>query len=256
MESSPPWSSLVPAHGERDPHAHAHARSALHAAASGERREAEALIAEIERGDLEHGDLDRAFAHLARGVLLALDGETVRADDELRRALLAATHARVDPGHVIATLRGLGDVIVIDGSGRRRVVASAELALASETTVIDARHDTLTVRGDRRSLHRYSVRRRMLYTLARQPGSVLGKDTIVEAVWACAYDPLRHDDLLKATVLHLRRVLADSGLVIRCGHPGYRLDASVPFALVTPFVLGRGDSPRFTDASLSARVPQ
>jgi hypothetical protein len=78
---------------------------------------------------------------------------------------------------------------------------------------------------------------------------LLGKEALTEAVWDCAYDPVRHDDLIKATVLHLRRVLATTGITVVCGHPGYRLDCESPFSFVSPFVLGRAGSARFLQAT-------
>ncbi|HET9626841.1 MAG TPA: winged helix-turn-helix domain-containing protein [Kofleriaceae bacterium] len=236
MESSTSGASSL--HGPGAPEPCARAILALELAARGEHRQADALILEIERTARGPGHAaDLALAHLARATLLALDGEAARAEAEVRRALLVATRERVDPELVIAALRGLGDVIVIHGSGRRAVMAADALAVPGDAVVIDARADTLTVRGATRSLRRYPVRRRLLYALARRPGTLLGKEALVEAVWEQAYDPMRHDDLIKATVLHLRRVLAGTGVAITCGHPGYRLDAAVPLLLLAPFTL-------------------
>jgi DNA-binding response OmpR family regulator len=231
------------------------ARSALRAAACGEQRQLAVLLGEIERSARgpSHA-VDRALARVARATVLALDGRAADADTELTEALHAAVSDRVDPELVMAAVRELGDVIVVTGTGRRRLASSSALVLPPDAVVLDARSDELTVRGARRSLHRYPVRRRLLYALARHPGSVLDKDALVEAVWGDAYDPLRHDDLIKANVLHLRRVLTGSGIAIVCGHPGYRLDAVAPhvFVFLSAFELGRAGSPRFTGASLPA----
>jgi DNA-binding winged helix-turn-helix (wHTH) protein len=101
------------------------------------------------------------------------------------------------------------------------------------------------------SLRRRSVLRKLLYALARRPGSVLGKDELAEAAWGRPYDPLRHDDALKANVLHLRRLLAASGLVIARGDPGYRLEATLRFVFLAPLDLlgGPQRSPGFTGGS-------
>jgi hypothetical protein len=173
----------------------------------------------------------------------------------LTQALRVASQ-RADPALVMAALRGLGDVAVVTGAGRRWLASSSSLVLPPDAAVLDARCDALIVRGEPRSLRRYPVRRRLLYALARHPGTVLGKDALVEAGWGCAYDPLRHDDLLKATVLHLRRVLADSGVAIACGHPGYRLDAAAPFLFVSAFDLGRVGPPRVAGPALSSTGPR
>jgi DNA-binding SARP family transcriptional activator len=117
--------------------------------------------------------------------------------------------------------------------------------------VIDARSHELTVGGAPCSMKRRSVLRRLLYALARRPGSVLGKDELAEAVWDGPYDPVRHDDALKSNILHLRRLLAGSGLVIARGDPGYRLDAIGRFVFVAPFDL-LGDH-RFGASGLVAR---
>jgi DNA-binding response OmpR family regulator len=233
------------------------ALSALRAAARGEPRQMAVLLAEVERAARgpDHA-LDRALADLARATGLALDGHVEAADAALTEALQAAARQRVDPELVMAAIRELGDIIVVTGAGERRLASSAALVVPPDATVLDARRDELTVRGAPRSLRSYPVRRRLLYALARQLGSVLGKDALVAAVWGGEYDPLRHDDLIKANVLHLRRVLAGSGVAIVCGHPGYRLDAVEPFVFVSAFELGRAGSPRFTGAFLPAIVPR
>jgi DNA-binding response OmpR family regulator len=79
--------------------------------------------------------------------------------------------------------------------------------------------------------------RGLLYALARHPARVLDKEALAEAAWGCPYDPRRHDNALKANVLHLRGLLAGSGLKIGCGNPGYCLDAFAPFVFVLPFDL-------------------
>jgi hypothetical protein len=233
------------------------ALSALRAAARGEPRQMDVLLTEVERAARgpDHA-LDRALAILARATVLALDGQADAADAALTEALAAAARERVDPELVMAAIRELGDVVVVTGAGRRRLASSSALVLPRDAIVLDARSDELTVRGAARSLRRYPVRRRLLYALARQLGSVLGKDELVAAVWGVAYDPLRHDDLIKANVLHLRRVLAGSGVEIACAHPGYRLDVAGPFVFVSAFELGRAGSPRFTSACLSAIDPR
>lgn len=220
------------------------ALAALHAAARGEHHQTEALLIEVDRMTRGSGHaFERALIHLARAILRALDGASRHANLELMRALHAAASEPGDPERVMSVLRGLGDVAVVTGAGRRWLADSAALALPSGSVLLDARSDTLTVRGEIRTLRHSPVRRRLLYALARHPGSLLGKEALTEAVWACAYDPLRHDDLLKATVLHLRRVLATTGITVVCGHPGYRLEAEAPFVFVSPFVLGRAGAP-------------
>lgn len=227
----------------------ARALAALQAAAHGERQPTEALLIEVERATRGSGHaFERALVHLARAIMLALDSATRHANLELMRALHAAASERVDPELVMAALRDLGDVTVVTGGGRRWLTASSELALPANGVVIDARTDTLNVRGESRTLRHSPVRRRLLYALARHPGTLLGKEMLTEAVWDSAYDPVRHDDLIKATVLHLRRVLADTGINVVCGHPGYRLDADLPFAFVSPFTLGRTGAARLAHA--------
>lgn len=244
---SSPASTILDACEKSDPWAWA----ALRAAARGEPRQADVLLGEVERGARRPGHLlDRTLAHLTHATMFALDGMAVAADAELTRALHAAVSEGIDPEEVMAVIRELGDVVVVTGTGHRRLASSLALALPPDAVVLDTRSDELTVRGEARSLRRYPVRRRLLYTLARHPGSLQGKDALVEAVWGCAYDPLRHDDVLKVNVLHLRRVLAGSGVAIVCGHPGYRLDAAAPFVFVSAFALGRTDSARLAGASL------
>jgi hypothetical protein len=235
MESSA-WSSVAGTCGETD--TRARALSALRAAARGEPRQADALLAEVERCARGPGHaFDRALAHLARAVLLAVDGLAQAADAELMRALQAAASELVDPDLVLERVRALGDVVLVTGPERRQLASSAAIALPSEAVIVDARSDELIVRGELRSLKRRPVVRRLLYALARHPGRVLGKDALVEAVWGCPYDPQRHDDTIKSNVLHLRRVLANSGVAITCRDPGYRLDAADQLVGVFPFDL-------------------
>jgi hypothetical protein len=152
MESSS-WSGLVEARSDAD--TRACALSALRAAARGEPQQTYALLAEVERWVRSPGHaIDRAFAHLARATLLALDGLAQAADAELMQALHAAASERGDPGLVMAALRGLGDVAVVTGAGRRWVASSVALALPPGAVVLDARCDALTVRGETRSLRR------------------------------------------------------------------------------------------------------
>jgi hypothetical protein len=245
MESSS-WSSVLVARGETD--TRARALSALRAAARGEPRQTDALLAEVERCAPGPGHaLDRALAHLARAILLALDGLAQAADAELVRALQAAASEPVDADLVIELVRGLGDVVLVTGPERRQLASSAAIALPSEAVIVDARSDELRVRGELRSLKRRPIVRRLLYALARHPGRVLGKDALVEAVWGCPYDPQRHDDTIKSNVLHLRRVLAGSGVAITCRDPGYRLDPVDRFAGVFPFdLVTTSGSPAFT----------
>jgi hypothetical protein len=254
MESS---SRSIAFDAGRPTDARALAWAALRAAARGQPRQMHVLLAELERAARgpDHA-LERALADLARATALALDGQADAADAALTEALRAAARAQVDPERVMAAVRELGDVVVVTGTGGRRLASSAALALPPDAIVLDARRDELIVRGAPRSLRHYPVRRRMLYALARQLGSVLGKDALVAAVWGGPYDPLRHDDVIKANVLHLRRVLAGSGVAVVCGHPGYRLDVGESFVFVSAFELGASGSPRFTGACLSAIDPQ
>jgi hypothetical protein len=239
--------STVPGAGEaQDPRTPAWA--ALRAAMRGEFWQADLLLAEVERGAPGPGHaLDRALVHLTRATMFALDGAAAAANAELICALHAAASERIDPGVVMEAIRELGDVIVVADTGHRRLAWSSSLALPADAVVLDTRSDELRLRDEVRSLRRYPERRRLLYVLARHPGRVHGTDALVEAVWGCAYDPLRHDDALEVDVLHLRRMLAGSGVAIVCGHPGYRLEAARPFVCVSAFELGCASSPRCTD---------
>ncbi|HEX3761203.1 MAG TPA: winged helix-turn-helix domain-containing protein [Kofleriaceae bacterium] len=248
--ASSTWPSLVDAHGGTD--TRARALAALRAAARGEPRQTDALLAEVERCARGPGHaLERALAHIARAILLALDGLSHLADAELMRALHAAASELVDAEVMMELVRALGDVILVTGPGRRQLASSVAICLPPDAVIVDARSDELTVRGELRSLKRCPVVRRLLYTLARHPGRELGKDALVEAVWGHSYDPLRHDDTLKSNVLRLRRVLADSGIAITCCDPGYRLDVVDPFACVFPFdLLVMSGSPHVTGAQV------
>jgi DNA-binding response OmpR family regulator len=216
---------------------HANALAALRAASRGERHQAAVLIADVERSaqGREHA-VERVLVHVARATLLAMDGEAARAHGELTLALQAAARAAIDTDLVIELVHGLGDVVLVTGAARQ-LASSSAIAWPANTVVLDARSHELRIRGDVRSLERRPVVRRLLYALSRHPARLLDKEVLVEAVWGCSYDPLRHDDALKANVHHLRRLVAGSGVTIACGNPGYRLDPVERFLFVAPFDL-------------------
>jgi DNA-binding response OmpR family regulator len=194
--------------------------------------------------------LDRVLAHLARATLLAIDGRDADAAAAVTRVWQAAASEALDTDLVADVIAGLGDVVVITGADDRRLAQASALAVPAELVVIDARSHELTVGGAPCSLKRRSVLRRLLYALARRPGSVLGKDELAEAVWDRPYDPVRHDDALKSNILHLRRLLAGTGLVIARGDPGYRLDAVGRFVFIAPFELVEDRRFAVTDLAL------
>lgn len=214
------------------------AQAALREAMRGEVHEAAALIAEVERSAGTSGRaLDLVLASVARATLLGIDGQTANARAELARALRVAIVEAVDPALVTRLVRGLGDVVLVTGPARRQLASSSALAWPLDAVIIDARSHELRAHGWVRSLERRPVVRRLLYALARCPSRVLDKEALAEAIWATPYDPRCHDDALKSNVLHLRRVLAGSGVTIACGNPGYRLEATRRFVFVVPFDL-------------------
>jgi hypothetical protein len=150
--------------------------------------------------------------------------------------LQAAARETIDTELVIELVRGLGDVVLVTGAARR-LASSSAIAWPANAVVLDGRSHQLWIREDVRSLERRPVVRRLLYALSRHPARVLDKEVLVEAVWGCSYDPLRHDDALKANVHHLRSLVAGSGVTIVCGNPGYRLDPVERFLFVAPFDL-------------------
>ena len=240
--------------GERAVRIRAYAVAALRAARRGELHHAACLIAEVEAAAAGEGSghgLERMLVHLARTALHAIDGRDAEAAVELALVQRTAAAEAIDGGLVTSLIRGLGDAVVVTGPDDRRLAVAATIEVPPDAVVIDARRDELVVGGEVVSLRRRSVLRKLLYALARRPGSVLGKDELAEAVWNRPYDPLRHDDALKANVLHLRRLLAGSGFAIVRGDPGYRLEATVRFVFVAPLDLlgGAQRSPGFTGGS-------
>jgi Transcriptional regulatory protein, C terminal len=238
-ESAAPGDEMAGSWGAR-------AVAALRAATRGEAQEAAVPLAEVERSAERSGAaLDLVIAGVARATLLGMEGQMVHARAELVRALRLAVGAAIDTERIIRLVRGIGDVLLVTGAARRRLTSSAMVMVCpADAVVIDARGHQLAIRGRMQSLERRPVVRRLLYALARHPSRVLDKEALADAVWNAPYDPRCHDDALKSNVLHLRRLLAESGVTIACGNPGYRLDASTQFLFVVPFDLL--DSPGFT----------
>jgi DNA-binding response OmpR family regulator len=102
---------------------------------------------------------------------------------------------------------------------RSAIVDDVEAAI-----VIDARRHELRGPGVVVSLRGRPIVRRLLYALAGRAGRPLSKEALAVAAWERDYSPLQHDNALKSNVGHLRRLVADAGIVIVADELGYRLE--------------------------------
>ncbi len=96
-------------------------------------------------------------------------------------------------------------------------------------TVLDTRQHELRCGAEIVSLRSRPVLRRLLYTLAEDPGALVSKEVLVERTWSVAYDPLRHDTALWQNIHRLRRLLEPLSLGVEVDEDGYRLLAPTDF---------------------------
>jgi hypothetical protein len=189
----------------------------------GERARALALAALRRTApDAELEELDR----LATGPGYALE----RALAKLARARAAEARGEPDLGR---RLRRAAEREATSEGGDPDLVGVLEQCATvdekPEPIVLDARAHELR-RGDTVTRFRQRpVLRRLLYALAARPSAVVSKDALVEATWAVAYDPLRHDTPLWQNIHRLRRLIEPIRLGIEVDEAGYRLVAPPEF---------------------------
>lgn len=168
--------------------------------------------------------LDRAIAALVDAVAARLDGDDAALEAALGRAL-----AESDPAGGDAFDAELPRML-LDALGRVRLVRDGACRLAPDAdcagarVVIDARQHELRAPGGVVSLRGRPIVRRLLYALCGRAGRALSKEALAVAAWERDYSPLQHDNALKSNVGHLRRLVADAGIVIVADETGYRLE--------------------------------
>ena len=217
--------SRQPDSNKRSEVVRARALAALRAASSGDSRAADALqqliAAEVTNPDYA---LDRAIAQLARATTARLQGCDDEAMQLIPAAVVSAKEGAVDVDLIPDLLRALGCLRTVTPQERR--VASEAPASSNGAVAIDGRAHLIRFGRTTVSLARRPVLRRLLYGLALRPNATVAKERLAQAIWQCAYHPLRHDNALKVNVRELRRLLAGSKLSVEFDGMGYRL--SVP----------------------------
>ena len=190
--------------------------SAVSAAALGDTAAAEARLEQAAFSLETPGyALDRAIAHLGRGLLARRCGQNGEARREFEAARRAAATESVD-AEVLSSL---------EEWARKRAGVSSEPPPVNvcARVVLDTRSHELRHETDRISLKTRPVLRRLLYALASRPNVVVSKDDLVQKMWSVAYDPLRHDTPLWQNIRRLRQLVATVGLAVEVDESGYRL---------------------------------
>lgn len=205
------------------------ALAALRAACAGDSTAADAML-QLIAGDVSSSDyaLERAIGDLARAILARLQGSDEEATQLLRAAVASASEGGADVDLVPTLLRAVGSLRIVTPHQRR--IAAEPPALSNEAVAIDGRAHQIRCRRTAVSLVRRPVLRRLLYGLALRPNATQSKERLAQAIWQCAYHPLRHDNPLKVNVRELRRLLGGSELSVEFDGAGYRL--SVPAGFV------------------------
>jgi hypothetical protein len=216
-----------PSPTRRGLHVRARALAAVQAAALGDRARARDPVAGQDAAVAAPGyALDRALAHVVEAVLARLDRDGAATEAALARAVAEATPGALDAFDADlprALLDAVGRVRVVTPEARRLAVTVDE-ELARAHVIIDARVHALRWSGGGVALRGRPIVRRLLYALAAHPGRALSKEALAAAAWERAYSPLVHDNPLKSNVGHLRRLVADAGLVVVADELGYRLE--------------------------------
>lgn len=159
-----------------------------------------------------------------REVLLAealAQAAAAGADPELLPALAARAMpgaeamAVVEPAPARASTRTPG---ASGASGASGAAPAGGMTVVIDTVNHELRCDERVV-----ALARRPSVRRLLYTLAAEPGRVCDKEALTRGIWNTAYHPTRHDGALWVNVKRLREVLDGTGLRVDSSDEGYRL---------------------------------
>jgi hypothetical protein len=169
-------------------------------------------------------DLRLDYPQISRRHVELSTGDQVRVRDLGSLNGVEVCGRRVPVGEAIAV--NVGEPILLGGVTvvvQHAVAAADGLEVIVDTAAHEVRWGEITI-----SLSRRPVMRRLLYELASaEHGWYAPKRALVRAVWNVGYHPLRHDNVLRVTIHHLRALLEQAQIRIemveRAGCAGYRL---------------------------------
>ena len=173
--------------------------------------------------------VERMLASITRAALKRLDGGDPRV--ELAEAAEHAADGNVDAQVFAALGRQMTQEIYVTPA-MRRVGLGAVSRTATGRTVLDARQNRLSTPERTIALDRRPVLARLLCALAERPGAILDKEALTVRLWGVPYNPLVHDNALKANVHRLNRLIAPARLTVSFYDHGYRLQAPGDFLFI------------------------
>jgi tetratricopeptide (TPR) repeat protein len=204
---------------------------AIRCAAAGDAARAGALLAEAPSDRPGH-ELGRVLASIAEAVL-AMVGGTGRVREHLATARAHAAAGGLDEDLVAKLLTSLGPLRVLSAVGGR-IAPEVDLGLGPDDCVVDARNHEIRSGGQKLSLVRRPMLRRLLYVLAGRRGGIASKDELAGALWARDYNPLTDAGPLKSNVANLRKLVERVGISIDFDDDGYRLVGAERLVFVEP----------------------
>ncbi|MBL8740790.1 MAG: winged helix-turn-helix transcriptional regulator, partial [Myxococcales bacterium] len=215
----------------RGEHVRWRARAALVAAEAGDRAAVRRSLSGLDMNGPGYG-VDRAMATIATAALSRLDGDLREASIMLERATREARDDGADDDLVPRLAQRVAVPMLVTGGSRRP--SRAPLGPTRVDVVLDGRTHRLTTSGTDVDLAKRPTLRKLLYALARKPGTIFSKQQLSNAIWPARYNPLTHDNALWVNVRRLRVLLADTRLEIASDEQGYRLEAPPDFVFVDP----------------------
>lgn len=202
------------------------ATRALQAAVSGHERNAQLSLDALPPLDAPDYAVERMVVALARATLSRIAHRAEAHRRQLADAAAQAALGGVDSVIVGAVSSVLSRDLLVTPRSRRLHFGTGNSSSPSETVVVDAARQEVRGEGVTVSLAHRPLLARLLYTMAAEPGRVFDKNALALALWGIEYNPLMHDNTLKANVHRLNRLLAKMGVTVSFHDVGYRL--SVP----------------------------
>ncbi len=222
---------IPPAPARRGEHVRWHTLRALSAAETGDAERVRGLLNGLPTGGAGYG-LDRAIVAIAEAALRRVEGDLGEAAALQGRALREARDDGADEDVVRQLAQRIAGPMLVTGGSRQP--SRAPLGPARLDVVLDGRTHRLTTASADLDLGKRPTLRKLLYALARRPGTIFTKQQLAKAIWPARYNPLTHDNALWVNVRRLRVLLSETQLEITSDDHGYRLEAPPDFVFVDP----------------------